>query len=173
MLTGEKRAVLVHPMLKAVLGSLNAAIWMSQILYWYDKGNKQGEIYKSRSQLEKETGLSRDQQIRVENLLKKIGVVKITVKPGRPSLINHITIEKGVLEKLILNVRNISILEERQAEAQTNSLTTSFQPHQHTQDTENIPEITQKNIQKESINKASVNNSGYLDYLANRKARNI
>jgi len=167
------KAVLVHPGLKEIIGSVNAAIWLSQILYWYGKGVKPGEIYKSRSQLEKETGLTRDQQIRVENHLKKLAVVTIIVKPGRPSPVNHIAINFDVLEQLICNIRGISILDERKT-VRNNTLTSSFPNHQSTQNTENIPEITQKNIQKgeyESMNEDGPGHQECLERVRKMKDR--
>jgi hypothetical protein len=158
----EGRAILVHPGLKKVVGTNNAVVWLSQILYWYDKGDKPGEIYKSRTQLEKETGLTRDQQIRAENRVKKLGIANITVRPGRPSPINHINIDFYVLEKLIRNVREISTLDERQIDRKTKQSMSLKKPHQRAQNTDNIPEITQKNIQNN-------NESGRSAFLANRK----
>lgn len=166
------KAILVHPGLKDVLGKLNSAIWLSQILYWYDKGNKSNEIYKSRNNLEKETGLTEGQQILVENHLKKLGLIKITVKPGRPSLTNHITINFNVLEKLIRNVHETRTLEKRQTNTQNHSSTLVFTLHQRTQNTDNISEITQKNIQKDN-NEMDKQGSGLSTFLANRKKRGI
>lgn len=128
------RAILFHPKLREVFGDMNSAIWFSQILYWYDKSEKGKDLRKSRSQITTETGLSRDQQIRVEKNLKDMGVVKITVKPGRPSPINHIVIDFDALVESILNVRGMSILKDVKEESYP------------TLNTENISKNTQKNI---------------------------
>lgn len=128
------RAILYHPRLRDVFGDVNSAIWFSQILYWYDKSEKGKDLRKSRSQITKETGLSRDQQIRVENKLKKLGVIKITVKPGRPSPINHIVIDFVSLLDAILNVRGIRILKDVKNE------------NYPTLNTEDISKTSQKNI---------------------------
>ncbi len=128
------RAILYHPRLRDVFGDVNSAIWFSQILYWYDKSEKGKDLRKSRSQITTETGLSRDQQIRVEDKLKRLGVVKITVKPGRPSPINHIVIDFDSLVNVILNLRGIRILKD------------SEEGSYPTSNTENISKNTQKNI---------------------------
>jgi len=170
MLPGDP--VLYHPALKKALGSINASIWFCQLLYWYDKGSKTNEIYKSRNDFKNEIGLSRDQQIRVENHLKEIGVIKITVKPGRPSLINHICIDFIKLKEVIYNVLETRTLEKRQTNTQTHSSTSVFTTHRRTRITDNIPEITQKNIQKD-INETNNEGSGRSDFLANRKKLGI
>ena len=166
----EGYPILFHPALKEVLGgNLNAAIWLSQILYWHGKGKKSGEIYKSRSVIEKETGLTRDQQIRVEIHVKKLRVVKIVVKPGQPSPINHISVDFEVLDERINNIRGIRTLDERASKAQRPFLKSSIRGHQSTQNTENIPEITQENIQKGVKEQLGNNGTGHQDYLSKRK----
>lgn len=104
-------SVLYHPRLKILFGDINSAIWFCQALYWYDKFAGK-ELTKSRSQFTKETQLSRDQQIRAEKKLRKLGVVTITVKAGRPSPINHIVINFDVLDELILNLRGMRTLKD-------------------------------------------------------------
>jgi len=170
MLPGKP--LLYHPALKQVFGSVNASIWFCQLLYWYDKSTKTNEIYKSRNNFRKEIGLSRDQQILLESKLKELGIVSITVKPGTPSLINHIHIDFIKLKELIDNVLETRTLEKRQTNTQTHSSTSVFTPHQSTQNTDNIPEITQKNIQKDN-NKIYNKGSGHSDFLANRKKLGI
>jgi hypothetical protein len=117
---------------------MNEAIWFSQILYWYDKPEIPGVILKSRRQFEEETGLTRDQQIRVEIRVKRLGVVNIEVKPGRPSLINHISINFDKLGQLIPNLLETLTLEPNKI----NSSKSVNDIHQHTESTENISEIT-------------------------------
>lgn len=142
------RAVLVHPLLKEVTGTVNGALWLAQMLYWYDKGDSAGCIRKSRSALTKETGLTRDQQIRVEKELKKRGIVTIVVKPGRPSPINHITLDIDVIEKFANDLRGIRILDDEEKPQSKSVLSV----HQGTINTENISETTPKNTHnKEKI----------------------
>ncbi len=134
----DGNAILVHSGLKKLLGGINEAIWFSQMLYWYDKPDTPGIVLKSRRELEKETGLTRDQQIRIENRLKKLGVIKIEVRPGKPSLINHISINFDKLSQLIPNLPETLILEPNKS----SRLTYLNSVHQQAENTENISENT-------------------------------
>ncbi|MEI7689360.1 MAG: hypothetical protein WCI79_00095 [Candidatus Saccharibacteria bacterium] len=168
------KAILVHPVLKDVTGTLNAAIWLSQMLFlWGRKRKHPDEVYKSRNKYEEETRLSRDQQIRAENRLKKLGIINITVKSGCPSLINHITINSDVLKTLISNVLKTRTLEEQGADVLTSKSTSAFKVNQCTQNTDNIPEITQKNIQRDIKDKNSGDNSGHLSFKETRERLGI
>lgn len=131
----DTNAVLVHFELKHITGSVNGAIWLSQILYWYDKGWKKDEIYKSRRELTKETGLSRDQQLIVENKLKRLNIVTITVKPGRPSPVNHIKIN---FEQLYLLIEQYKLT----LDSKTRNLTYEKSVKQISPNTENITKNT-------------------------------
>jgi hypothetical protein len=163
-------AVLMHPGLKAVLGHINSAIWLSQILYWYDKGESLDYIRKSRSQLENETGLTRDQQIRVEQRIKKLGVVSIEVRPGRPSPINHITINFDILDELLRNLRGIRTLDESTIELLDNKkpkLSDVSTDNQRTQNADNISKSTQKNTQRR--HDYNPEGEGYRKFLEAKK----
>ncbi|WP_187153328.1 hypothetical protein [Candidatus Arsenophonus triatominarum] len=51
-----------YPNLAKPLGGLTAAILFSQIFYWQDKANSELGVYKTRDDLEEETGLTHDEQ---------------------------------------------------------------------------------------------------------------
>ncbi len=57
------RPVAYHPLLAKALGSVEAAVWVSQLLYWTGKeADPEGWIYKTQAEWEDETGLSRRNQ---------------------------------------------------------------------------------------------------------------
>lgn len=144
----DGHGVRVHFELKQVLGSTNAAIWLSQILYWYDKGESTDYIRKSRSELEKEISLTRIQQELVERKLIQLGVVSIKVLPGRPSLINHITVHMDVLVNLIANMYKTRTSEQATHDSKNEPSTSRLSTHQSTEYPQNISKTTQENIQR-------------------------
>jgi len=70
------RPIAYHPILAKAFGSVKAAVFLSQLLYWHGKG-KYGEwTYKTANQFYEETGLSRREQESARKLLKKKGVLE-------------------------------------------------------------------------------------------------
>lgn len=70
-----KPGILYQPGLQPIFG-LNAAILLSQLLYWHGKGNrKDGWFFKTIEEMKEETGLSRTQQESAIKHLKQHGVV--------------------------------------------------------------------------------------------------
>jgi len=84
-----KRPVAFYPALAKVLGGINEAIYLQQLMYWSDKGSrKDGFIYKTKNEIENETCLSRYQQDNARGKLKKMGVLetKVLKANGKPTL---------------------------------------------------------------------------------------
>lgn len=70
------RQVQYYPELKPILGSATATILFGQLLYWTGKtADAAGWIYKSQVELEKETGLTREEQEGARKKLKASGVL--------------------------------------------------------------------------------------------------
>ncbi len=58
------------------LGSVTAALLLSQLCYWSDKGHSgDGWIYKTRDELKAETGLSREEQETARRKLRAAGIL--------------------------------------------------------------------------------------------------
>ena len=57
------RPVAYHPALVKVAGSVTAALFLSQLLYWHGKGSDPEWIYKTQADMEEETGLSRREEV--------------------------------------------------------------------------------------------------------------
>jgi len=70
------RPVAYHPMIAKITGSVTAAIFLSQILYWTGKGARSdGYIWKTRKDMEEETGLSRREQETARRKLRELGIL--------------------------------------------------------------------------------------------------
>lgn len=71
------RPIAYHPILAKVCGSVTAALFLSQIAYWNDKGfDADGWIYKTEAQMEAETGMSRKEQETARKRLVWCGILK-------------------------------------------------------------------------------------------------
>lgn len=70
------RPVAFHPELARLFGGINEALFFQQIAYWSGKGSDPEWIYKTQTELEHETCLSRYQQEQARKQLKKLGVLE-------------------------------------------------------------------------------------------------
>ena len=67
------------------LGSVTAALLLSQLCYWSDKGHDaEGWIYKTQAELELETGMGRREQETARRVLRGAGVLE-EKKAGTPA----------------------------------------------------------------------------------------
>lgn len=75
-----------HPVLARLFGSVTAALFLSQIAYWSDKGSDpDGWIWKTEKQMTEETGLSRSEQQTARRVLVKDFQVLIEERRGTPA----------------------------------------------------------------------------------------
>ena len=72
----KDRPVAYHPDFAKAIGSVQAALFLSQLLYWSDKGNNDGWIYKTQKEFYEETGLSRREQETARKRLKELGILE-------------------------------------------------------------------------------------------------
>ena len=102
-------AVLFHPELIKITGSLNAAIFISQLLYWYDKGSDHRWIYKTAYEIEKETGLTRHKQDEAIKRCLELGIIdyKLAKIPAK----RHFFIYIAKLQELIISLSDTSKLD--------------------------------------------------------------
>lgn len=78
------RPIAFHRIFVTWAGSINAALMLSQLVYWTSRTkNKKGWIFKSIEQWEEETGLSRREQETARKHLKQSGLV-LEKKAGMP-----------------------------------------------------------------------------------------
>lgn len=98
------RPILYQPGLSLVLGSVNAGVLMSQLLYWHEKGRrKDGWIYKTMDELKAETGLTRTQQETAIRICRNQGVIDYKIA-GIPAK-RHYKVNLEVLEKLLPSLK--------------------------------------------------------------------
>jgi hypothetical protein len=86
------RSILYIEYLKEMSGSINAALFLSQLLYWQDKGKTKGWVYKTIADMQSETGLSKGQQATAIEIWKKADILEVgytkTTPPKRNFRIN-------------------------------------------------------------------------------------
>jgi hypothetical protein len=71
------RPIAYHPILAKVCGSVTAALFLSQIAYWSDKGHSSdGWIWKTREEMTDETGLSRREQESARRILSDLKILQ-------------------------------------------------------------------------------------------------
>lgn len=111
------RPIAYHPIIAKVCGSVTAAIFLSQIAYWSDKGAAaDGWIWKTREEMTDETGLSRSEQETARRTLREFGILKEQVR-GVPARLWYL-IDWERLEYLLDSYTPTSRQESRQLEGQ-------------------------------------------------------
>lgn len=85
MQLAEERPVAYYPKLVKITGSVNAAIFLSQLGYWTPKAaDPNGWVYKTQAEWETETGLTRWEQETARRQLRDRGILTET-KRGMPA----------------------------------------------------------------------------------------
>ena len=74
------KPIAYYPKLAKPLGGVNSAILFSQLFYWQDKATSDLGVYKTRDELEDETGLSHNEQRTAIKKLCERGVLIVTEK---------------------------------------------------------------------------------------------
>ena len=74
------KPIAFNPVLAQICGSANGGLFLSQLLYWWGKGENEGSIYKTSKEVEEETMLSRREQDTVIKKWKQLGVLKVDLK---------------------------------------------------------------------------------------------
>jgi hypothetical protein len=88
------------PALAHSLGSVNAAIMLSQLLYWQGLGHRHdGYFFKTADEMFYETGLSEDKQIAARRLLLRHGII-YTKRAGVPAKTHYYVDTKMIVDLL-------------------------------------------------------------------------
>ena len=74
------RPIAYYPKLANPLGGVNPAVLFSQLFYWQDKTSSDLGVYKTRDEIEDETGLSHNEQRTAIKKLQERGVLIVTEK---------------------------------------------------------------------------------------------
>ncbi len=88
------RPIAFNPDLSRALGSVNAGLFLSQLLYWWKKGRNPEMIYKTVQEVEEETSLSKTQQLNAQKTCVNRGVLEVFYKGIPPKRNYKINVEK-------------------------------------------------------------------------------
>jgi hypothetical protein len=105
------RPIAFQPALSKMLGNdIGAALFLQQIIYWSDKGEREdGLVYKSDREIEEETTLSPRQSARIRKLLRVLGILNTQIlKAPNGSPTNHYSLNWNTLLKRILDFYKLS-----------------------------------------------------------------
>ena len=97
------KPIAYYPKLAKPLGGISSAILFSQLFYWQDKATSDLGVYKTRDELEDETGLSHNEQRTAIKKLCERGVLIVTEKR-----LQHKTYYKINNEKVNKVLRNFA-----------------------------------------------------------------
>jgi hypothetical protein len=107
-MSGTQNVVAVPRMLCKMTGSLEGGMFLSQLIYWADKGgNKEGWFYKSYPEWNEEVFLSEYQIRKMTKEFIEKGFLETTLKKANGSPTLHYRINKVALSEWIL--KNLSI----------------------------------------------------------------
>lgn len=83
------RPIAYHPDIARVAGGVKAGVFLSQLLYWSDKGKREdGYIWKTQEEWETETALTRREQEGARKILKAKGLLK-EKREGIPAKLHY------------------------------------------------------------------------------------
>jgi hypothetical protein len=99
-LLGE-RPIAFNPILGRVAKSASAGLFLSQLLYWCDKGANRDWIYKTIKEVQEETCLTRSEQDRAIKIWKRLDVLEVKLRGIPRRRFFHVNKEK--LIKLLEN----------------------------------------------------------------------
>lgn len=104
-----------YPNLAKPLGGLTSAILFSQIFYWQDKANSELCVYKTRDEIEEETGLTHYEQRTAIKKLTEAGVLVVTEK--RLAHKTYYRIDEKKLDEVLANFAESKKLVSRDTES--------------------------------------------------------
>jgi len=92
------------PAVAEMTRSVSAAIFLNQLLYWWER-KKEGKetVYKTISEIKSETFLSRHQQDKAIKVLSKAGFIEVVLKGNPPK--RHFLINVGLIKKSLIDFR--------------------------------------------------------------------
>lgn len=96
-----QRPILFNASLARLADSATAGLFMSQLLFWWDKGSYPGWIYKTIQDVQSETALTRSEQDRAIRIWKKMEILTVELRgiPRRRFFkIDYLRLERMVLE---------------------------------------------------------------------------
>ncbi|MDH4869149.1 hypothetical protein SBO82_19485 [Alcaligenes nematophilus] len=110
------RPIAYHPALARMVGGVNAAIFLSQLIYW-DERMEDAElgVYKTAEQWEAETGLSVREQTTARRQLRDRGLITETHKRIEHKL--YFKLDRGAFDRLIAGAADTENPEQQNADS--------------------------------------------------------
>lgn len=131
------RPIAYHPDIARIAGSVKAGIFLSQLLYWSDKGKRgDGYIWKTQEEWEAETALTRYEQEGARRELKKHGLIDEKLQ-GIPAKLYYKVNTDLLLQMLDAHYSHTSM-------GKTNILEVDISPNSEGENSQTITEITAK-----------------------------
>lgn len=121
-LSGQSRILSIPRIFVDFTGSLDTALFLSQVIYWSDKGNQEGWFFKTYPDWEAETTLSEYQIRKASNKLKEMKILETTIKKasGNPTVHYKLNIDsfsesflKFLKKRNLKNSRDIYTLDDK------------------------------------------------------------
>ena len=100
-ISGQANVLIVPRIFIDLIGDHLAAMFLSQCVYWSDKGSG-GWFYKSEKDWEEELGLSRYQVGRIRGQLKKTGYIETELRRANGAPTMHYKVNIGLLTNSII-----------------------------------------------------------------------
>ena len=103
------RPIAYYPNLARAIGSIKAAVFLSQLIYWTQRSIKDGWICKSAKDIEAETGLSKKEQRTARACLRGLGMLTEQVKNLPPTVhyrLNTAKVNAAFVSSLTGSTRN-------------------------------------------------------------------
>lgn len=96
------RPILFNPDLARMLDSVTAGLFLSQLLFWWEKGRNPWRFYKTVKELQDEIVLTKHQQLSAQKICVEKGVLEVVYRGIPPKRYFKINIEKiiDLLEEL-------------------------------------------------------------------------
>jgi hypothetical protein len=95
------RPVAYYPSLAKVLGSIKAAVFLAQLMYWTPRGKKaEGWVFKTAEEWEAETGLTYEEQLGAKKILGEAGKNVIEIRYSRNEHTTYYRVKREVLDAL-------------------------------------------------------------------------
>ena len=100
------KPIAFNPLFAKLADSANAGLFLSQLLYWWEKGSSKGYIYKTIADFHEETWLTRSEQDRAIRRWKELKVIAV-VNKGIPRR-RHFSIDVEQLLILLESPKRLS-----------------------------------------------------------------
>lgn len=135
------KPIAFNPALARIAKSAGAGLLLSQLLYWWGKGNKRDWIYKTIAEIQEETSLTRSEQDRAIKIWSGLGIVRVERK-GIPAK-RYFSIDILKLEHLLQQYARKSLPDSTNKFAENSKLECS--------NSQSITESIQENTSRDHV----------------------